>query len=171
MMILHTKPMPELHSNISISLEVQTLEISSQFWGMGGNPIVPNQDYREGDDESPSAKSSRGSHTLPCHGFFLTKVSQYSQWFPTHSCILHRKNTLQFALLPLPTLSVWSPSFNLYGTWVCCLCQQIFLPPHSMNIILTYITAPALRVSRAWQQNGNFISDFPSYIKQTCIAC
>jgi hypothetical protein len=40
-----------------------------------------------------------------------------------------------------------------------------------MNIILTYITAPALRVSRAWQQNGNFISDFPSYIKQTCIAC
>jgi len=79
MAILQTKPMPELHSNIPISLEVQTLESTSQFWGMGGNPMVPNQDYREGDEESPSAKCSRGSHILPCHGFFLTIVSQYSQ--------------------------------------------------------------------------------------------
>jgi hypothetical protein len=31
---------------------------------MGGNPMVPNQDYREGEEESPITKCSRGSHTL-----------------------------------------------------------------------------------------------------------
>lgn len=117
------------------------------------------------------APSVQEVHTIPCDGFCLTIASQYSQWLPTHSCILHRKNTLQFTLLPLSTLSVSSPSVNLRQAWVRCLCQQTFLPPCSMNIILTYVRVTVLRVSLAWQQNGNFLSDFPSYIKQTCTAC
>jgi hypothetical protein len=37
------------------------LEGTSLIWRTGGSPMVPNQDYREDEEESPSAKCSRGS--------------------------------------------------------------------------------------------------------------
>jgi hypothetical protein len=59
--------LPELHFAIFFSLEGQTYESNSSFWGMGQNPMVPNQDYNEGDEKSPSTKYSRGSLWEPGH--------------------------------------------------------------------------------------------------------
>lgn len=64
--------------------------------------------------------------TLPYHRFCLTIASQYSKWIPTHSCILHKKNTLQFTLFPLSTLSLWSPLFNLHCAWVVCASEHSY---------------------------------------------
>jgi hypothetical protein len=37
------------------------LKSASSIWGTCGSAMLPNQDYREDGEESPSAKCSRGS--------------------------------------------------------------------------------------------------------------
>ena len=112
MMILQTKPMPELTLT---SPSVWKCKLWKALLNFGEWVEIQWCQIRtigkvRRNLQSPSVQEV---HTLSCHGFCLTTVSQYSQWLPTYSCILQRKNTSQFTLLPLSTLSVWSSLFNL----------------------------------------------------------
>lgn len=163
-LILQMQPLPEPHFDIFINLEAQTLESNASFWGTGGNPMVPNQDYGEGEEKSPTARCSRGSLWEPGHFHAILPHHRLSsQWLPTNSCILDRKNELQFTLLPLSTLSVWSPLFNWCWTRVFCLHWWTGLPPGSRNIILTYNRVPQSNESITCMviKQGTLLSGFP----------
>jgi hypothetical protein len=146
-MILQTKPLPELHSHQPGSAG------SGKYFLILGTGWKSNgaKSGLQGRWWGISQRKVFKRFTHSCHGFCLN--TDY-QWLPTNLCIWHRKNKLQFTLLPLSTLSVWSPSFNLCWTWVCGMRQCTWWTPCSTrNIILTYTTVTLLTGSPAWQQN------------------